>query len=477
MFIWDLLKRLFNRGASTPVNTQSNVYSQYASLFGVAPCIPSKMFEVVNAWNTAYQNTDTQLMKIICREASKLTLTDLLLTVTPAVDGTDTQLLMADMIDSLSDRLRSYLEIGIALGGLILKASPSGISLISPTNFIPIEYDSDGNITAAIFIERAYRGNNVYTKLEYHHFADDKYLIDTQALVSSSIASIGSRCDLSSVRQWSGITPHISIDNLEEPLFSYFRMPGFNNIDESSVSGISLCSSAIAYLERFDETFKASSVDMKMSRKVLFVDKQLMNSVTGGANTTGRVFSDNPLPNLITELSGTNKALSDGVREYNPTFNIEKYKVDLQMQLDLVAVACGFTSGYFTFDSRRTAVTATQIEAEDQVTVSTITAIRDKLAPAIERAVRAYYNILMLYGLGEPIDYEFKFYARDLSATPTADREHTLALVEKGYYPLWLYLSEYEGFSKEEAQKFVAERDAYIAQEPIENSAENKSQG
>ena len=124
------------------------------------------------------------------------------------------------------------------------------------------------------------------------------------------------------------------------------------------------------------------------------------------------------------------------------------------MLLDMISVSCGFTSGYFTFDNKRAAITATQIESEDQVTISTISAIRNNLKRAVEQAYYAYITILKLYDIYPDTINTISFYTRDLSVTPEADKLHTLELVKQGYYPLELYLKEYEGFTDDDIDKY-----------------------
>lgn len=443
--IFSSIKNIFTKSNQGYYADQANIFSKIASSFGVSCAESPRMISAINAWNSVFQCSKTQIMKTVCHEASKLVLND----ASISVDGEkDSDEIVEKAVKGLEDKLFRTLEVGIALGGMIIKPTLKGFDIVAPTNFIPIEYNADGGITSAIFIDTIYRSDKVYRKAEYHHFEGDVYMIDSKAFVSKYSYSLGSQCRLSDVREWKDIGEHIEIVNIEAPLFAYFRMPGFNNIDEMSNLGISLCSAAIEYLSAFDNAFDGFKADIETTRKVIFVEKASLLNVDSQSRKQ-KNFEKNPIPNLIVGMNNTDK-----IKEFNPSCNVNEFKTALQMLLDMISTSCGFTSGYFTFDNKRAAVTATQIESEDQVTVSTITAIRNNLKKAVEDAYYAYIVILKLYDLSPSNVNTISFYSRDLSITPEADRAHTLELVKQGYYPLELYLKEYEGFSDNELELY-----------------------
>lgn len=439
------IKSIFTKSNQGSYADSAQIFSKIAGYFGVSCAESSRMVNAINVWNSVFQGSKTQIMKTVCHEAAKLVLNEARL----SVDGEkESDGIIKKAVGGLEDKLFSTLEIGVALGGMIIKPTLKGFDLVSPTNFIPIEYNAEGGITSAIFVDTVYRSDKVYRKAEYHHFVGDVYMIDSKAFVSKYSYSLGNQCRLSDVREWKDISEHIEILNIDTPLFAYFRMPGFNNIDESSNLGISLCSSAIEYLASFDNAFDGFKADLETTRKVIFVEKASLLNVDSQAKRQ-KNFERNPIPNLIVGINNTDK-----IKEFNPSCNVNEFKTALQMLLDMISTSCGFTSGYFTFDNKRAAVTATQIESEDQVTVSTISAIRNNLKKAVEQAYHAYITILRLYDIYPDVANSLSFYARDLSVTPEADKLHTLELVKLGYYPLELYLKEYEGFTDDDIAKY-----------------------
>ena len=429
-----------------------SLFESYAKVFGTHCAESAEMINAITTWNKIYQKSSTQVMKLVCKEAAKLTLTDFTLTVDSKNANSDTDLFNR-YVKNFEDNLHRYLEQGIALGGLMFKPSEYGLVFVSPTSFVPTSYDMQGNISSVIFVEHAVRGGMYYTKLEYHHWVETSYVVETACFKDRNRYGLGYACTLSEIPEWANINAHVVIEDLSAPLFSYFRMPGTNNVDEESNYGLSLCSAALEYLLSFESTYKLFKKDLELSQKKIFVDQDALMNFGKGKDSFDKI-THNPIPDLVVGLADK----SNGIDVFAPKSGVDDYKTALEMILSMISTACGFTAGYFTITKDGgVAVTATQIESEDQVTVSTITAIRTALKTALFSAVEKQAALLMLYGEGT-INYELTFYARDLSATPVADREHTLDLVKNNLYPLELYLKEYEGLSDAEIAKFMQGR-------------------
>lgn len=446
--IFSGLRNLCSREKGGQDINNYSLFKRMACVFGVQCADSSTMVLAIQDWNRLFQLSKTQVMKTVCHEAAKLVLTDSEIDISS--DREEDKPLLKKISTDLENKLSRSLELGIALGGMIIKPTVAGFDLIAPTNFIPISFNSDGDLMSAIFIDRLFKGENIYTRLEYHHFEGSTYVIENKVFVSKYNYDLGSQVSLKAINEWADIEERSVIEGLSKPLFAYFRMPGFNNVDENSCSGISLCSAASEYLLSFDSAFEGFKADLETTRKVIFVNNAAMLSLDKGS-LRQKDFINNPIPNLIVGLNGS----ADQIKEFNPSCNVEHFKTAMQMLLNLISTSCGFTAGYFSFDNFRNAVTATQIESEDQVTVATVISIRKNLYSALNRAADALIDILSLYNIIGSSNYSFSFYARDLSVTPEADRQHTFELVKEGYYPLELYLKEYEGLSEEDIKKYA----------------------
>ena len=157
------IKNIFTRSNNGYYVDSANIFSKIASSFGVSCAESPRMISAINVWNSVFQGSKTQIMKTVCHEASKLVLNEASISVDGEVDSDNT---VKAAISGLENKLFRTLEIGIALGGMIIKPTLKGFDLVSPTNFIPIEYNAEGGITSAIFVDTIYRSDKRYRKAE-----------------------------------------------------------------------------------------------------------------------------------------------------------------------------------------------------------------------------------------------------------------------------------------------------------------------
>ena len=112
----------------------------------------------------------------------------------------------------------------------------------------------------------------------------------------------------------------------------------------------------------------------------------------------------------------------------------------------------------FQFNEKTGLTTATQIEADQQRTVQTISLLRK----VIENGIRKLFDItLTMSGIFDNIiaskNIEISFYFKDITANFEEDRKRNLKLVEKNILPKWKYLVEFEGYTENEAKQMVEE--------------------
>ena len=139
------------------------------------------------------------------------------------------------------DKLRHQIEFGCAKGGLIFKPYISGdqlnIDYVHADQFYPVAFDTDGNITSVVFVDQRRKGDNWYTRLEYHEMTDAGCQIVNQAYKSTNQDTLGQKVSLESVDDWAEIEPEALITDVDKPLYAYFRFPMANAIDTESPLG------------------------------------------------------------------------------------------------------------------------------------------------------------------------------------------------------------------------------------------------
>lgn len=448
----------------------SNIRGVFSSLFGrqelskpfgVTYDLSSEMYQALINWDALYRNSISNLASVIASEAARLATVDMKI----SVEGGERGAIIQSFIDKNLDKFQSKLELGCAYGSLIMKPNMYGIDFLPPTRFLPIEFDANGNIKSVIFIDTIFEDGVYYTRLEYHHEDDfGHYIIENKAFKSSSKLALGREIKLNEHKRWTGIEPVVYLDFLESPLFGYFHTPFANTIDIDSPLGVSIFARAYDSIADFDMWYTKWKREGKFSDKVLFVDEQAM--MKAGASGKERAQVINPLPELVKGLKFGNQA-NKCIEEFNPEIRADDYKKALQTQLDIISVQCGFSSGYFSFDSRTGAVTATQINSEDQRTNSTCTAIQANYKKAILELVRAIDNFLYLYGDYPSSNLDINCYVKDLYTNFEEDRKRAFDLAEKKYIPKWKYLVDYEGYLEEDAKQLVSEANESVTSNEV----------
>lgn len=422
--------------------------------FGVAPDVNSAMQTALIEWDKLFTDSKTSIASVIASEAARLATIDMQITI----EGGQRAELIQGILDSNRDRLRNKLEIGCAYGGMILKPSINGIDFIPATRYIPTSFDSNGNIDGVIFIDKFTKNNKYYTRLEYHRFEivnnERVYIITNKAFKSDNKATLGYEIALDKIDRWSSLVQEVPVTGIDKPLFGYFRMPIANNVDIDSPLGVSIYSKAVESIKDFDMWYSKWKREGKLSDKYLFVDEQSM--MKAGATGANKAVVNNPMPELIKGLRFGNNA-NKCIEEFTPEIRVEDFRKALQTQLDIISVQCGFSSGYFSFDSRTGSVTATQIQSEDQRTNSTCTDIQQNYKLAIEGLIYAMETMQSLYEMTPDEEISVSFYLKDLYINVEEDRNRAFQLAEKKYIPKWKYLVDYEGYSEEEAKALVAE--------------------
>ena len=161
-------------------------------------------------------------------------------------------------------KLREQTEFAAAMGGLVFKPYMDGgkiaIDFVHADRFIPTTYNSRGEVTGAVFVERVKKGRAWYTRLESHQLTDAGYTVQNKAFISYQEGELGVPAALTSVDEWADLEENLVMgyrngDTLERPLFVYFKMPFANHIDAESPLGVSVCARAAGLMEQADRQY------------------------------------------------------------------------------------------------------------------------------------------------------------------------------------------------------------------------------
>ena len=375
-----------------------------------------------------------------------------------AISGSERADFLQSVADDLLKRLPDKLADADRLGGMMIKWNGETWDYMLPGSFGITAVDNNDNIVGAIFAVHTSEENGHFTRLEYHRFEGEDeygpiYVITNKAfknqVAGNNTSSLGAEVPLQSVKAWADFQTETRISNLKKPLFAYYRVPGANTIDPSSPLGLSVFANAITELRAIDVAVSRKDTEIFDSKHITFVGQPLVQSAQKKGIT---------LPRFV---KGLGISLDDNstaaIREHSPTIQTDARIKDINFNLSMAGVKCGFSEGVFVMDGQTGMVTATQIESDDRDTIQTIKADRDALRGAIEQAIQGANELINLLKLAPMGDYDINFNFGDITYSYEEDKTAWRSYATQNWIPKWLYFVKFEGMSEEEAKALTQE--------------------
>ena len=165
--------------------------SDIKSALHIDTAISTYMQTAIDLWVDMYSadnNDDLKLPVAISSELARLVMAESKF----SVSGSDE---ISIQFNEFIKNLRSQMGIACALGGMAFKPylTEKGlkVNLIPANRFYPIAYDSDGNITSAVFVDIQSIGEYYYTRLEYHKLEKSQYTVINKCYKSLNSSYLG----------------------------------------------------------------------------------------------------------------------------------------------------------------------------------------------------------------------------------------------------------------------------------------------
>lgn len=399
------------------------------------------------SWIDEEDHIDTiDFAKALCSETARLAT----LGIGIKVDGSARADWIQMQIEKIYFQLRNWVEYGCAYGTIILKPNGDSVDLYTPDMF-EIVHANNGKIDGVIFHNWKQDGKKWYTRLEYHRFENDLYLISNKCYYGDRPDDTKERIDIKKT-PWSYLAEEVAITNVEEPLFGVLRTPQANNIDFDSPYGLPVFSEAVQELRDLDIAYSRNAKEIKDSKRTVLLDSDrlLPYGTTGGLDKTN-------LPDFIKLVDGDTSTESDVYHEINPTLNTDIRMTGINALLGQIGYKVGFSNGYFVFNETAGIQTATQVEADQQRTIQFIKDVRDKLESCLDGLIYAINVFADLYRMAPAGTYEIAYDFGDITYNREEDRARWWGYVQAGRVPPWLFFTKFEGMTEEEAKAMTAE--------------------
>jgi A118 family predicted phage portal protein len=462
--------------------------------------ISDSMKDAITLWKSVYKDEapwlnpeegiySLQLGKEICQSLQSQVMSEMTSTITepgstiPKEDESSTAPLPDTRASFLNNQYQKHLlkklpnklEQGMALGGMIIKPYVVGKNIYfdfcRQGNFIPIAFDDEENIIDIAFPDQFIAGDYIYTKIERQTFDAEKgvVVVENKAFKAQlrtgddedDQQDLGLEVPLSSINRWANISEEpVIIENVDRPLFGFYRVPLANNIDLDTPLGISIFSPALKLIEKADEQFSRLDWEYEGGQMAIDVDEGALNfsqTYFGAPPRMDRV-KDRLYRSLDLNSDETYKAFTPTLRDTSYITGLNRYLMRIE---DLVGLARGSLS-----EVQSEARTATEIKILKQRSYITVCRNQEALESALNDAIYAMDVFATLYGLAPDGLYATTTDWKDSILTDTdTELNQKVQLLDANILAKYEVRAWYTGEDEETAKAMIEE---------IEDSSSNK---
>lgn len=411
--------------------------------FGVSPAVSLTMDQHIGLWyammvNTPpWQNCDVKAVGLpaaICREVARPTLVEF----TANITGSKRADYLNENFQTAKENFNRALELGLALGGVALKPYIYGdnmlVDVTGAAGFQPTKFDPSGRCIGGVFKDKPVKVNGTYyVRLESHELNGTTYTIKNKAYYSDSSGSVGADAKLPDIPEWADIEPEVTIENVDGPLFAYFKPPIANTADSNSMCGMSIYGDAatVELIKQADEQWERLRWEYKSSERKVLMD---------GTSSTADMFNKR-----LFEI-GPFSPNGDFFQHIEPQIRDDAIYRGFQNTLRRVEFNIGLSYGDIS-DPQTIEKTATEIRSSKQRKYVLVSSIQAALAHTFDSLIYAMDVYASLYGLAPAGDYEATYDWGDsiLDDQETKDKEFSrdLQLTSAGVMNPWELRAKY----------------------------------
>ena len=267
--------------------------------------------------------------------------------------------------------------------------------------FVPTQWDN-ATVSGGIFVTRQARGGWYYTLLEWHEWDGTTYVIRNE-LYRSEIKKDGSgdsqdilgfRYPLAALYPY--LDEEVTIDT-EQSLFTYFRTPYANNIDDNSPLGISIYANAMETLHAIDICFDSFVREFRLGKKRIIVPARMIKKVVDP--DTGMMHRYFDATDETYEALSTDDPDSLKIQDNSVSLRVEEHVAALNAFLNIFCLQVGLSAGTFSFDAHDGLKTATEVVSENSKTYKTVKNMQAQVEPSIKALVDAIIEVAALYDM------------------------------------------------------------------------------
>ena len=320
--------------------------------------------------------------------------------------------------NNFTQKMQEAIEQMLALGGEALKvwceerhdeagnAIPGSakirIGYCMADQFVPTSWDNAA-VSEGVFISRKALNGYYYTRLEWHKWDGETYVVSNELYRAEIRKGAGSEPqDILGIRYpLSTIYPYLAeetpITGLETSLFSYMRTPIANNLDDNSPLGVSIYGNAMETLHALDICYDSLVREFRLGKKRIIVPARAVRTVPDPDTGVWRRYFD--ANDETYEALASDDPADLKITDNSVELRVEEHVEALNALLQILCLQLGFSASTFTFDQHSGLKTATEVVSENSKTYKTIKSIQAAITPAIETLVHNIFAMAQLYDI------------------------------------------------------------------------------
>ena len=348
--------------------------------------------------------------------------TDVNLTAEGIEDGQEDKLndFVQDVLkkNNFNVKMLEAIEQAAALGGEALKVwyevkhdadgneiEGSGqikIGYCMSDQFVPTAWDN-AEVTEGVFISRIAKGGYYYTRLEWHKWDGTTYVVTNDLYKADMVKNgaqesqdiLGFRYPLNTIYPY--LNEYTDFKGIEKSLFSYFRTPTANNIDDNSPLGVSMYGNAMETLHALDIAFDSFVREFRLGKKRIIVPARMIKTVTDPV--TGKLVRYFDATDETYEALSTDDPDSLKIQDNSVELRVEEHVAGINAFLNIFCLQVGLSAGTFSFDTKSGLKTATEVVSENSKTYKTVKNFQNMIKPAVERLIENIIVVASIYDL------------------------------------------------------------------------------
>lgn len=325
------------------------------------------------------------------------------------------QSVLAD--NSFREKMQESIEQGCALGGSALKVwhetrrDSNGneipdtgkikIGYAMADQFVPLSWDN-AKVYEGVFISRVAKQGWYYTRLEWHTWDGMTYTVRNELYrAERQKGANGDSQDILGIRvPLAEMYPYLDEETIVpvgESLFTYWRTPIANNLDDNSPLGMSLYGNALETLHALDICYDSFVREFRLGKKRIIVPARAVRSVVDPLTGAQRRYFD-PGDETYEALASDDPA-DLKITDNTVVLRVEEHISALNAFLSILCLQLGFSASTFSFDEKSGIKTATEVISENSKTYKTIKTLQNQLTPCLEHLVKNIVDVAIMYGM------------------------------------------------------------------------------